>query len=928
MKIMAKVLGIRQISVNPFEKFLQHKQSEQVQILENLYLDIEQDIQESRYIAEQIRHELIKNIPSFIKRLDNIILNPKNFKAFFENKMTYPDESNQTTPLTTKPDYLKGLGGQLAPILVKVVDLDLNQFKQTKSKTKRIFSFYLSIANPNEYVGQMGSTNSAYANSFDKIVVFMFSFSPFAEYKKMNEQEKKKLVEGLMSSYFFIKILTHELRHALDEGIEKNPQLTRAKQRHDIAQAYINAIEDAYPKFLEQDNPISQGLADISSNSAQYVRADIQMLLQTTPELKQTLVEIQQTNPYQSYKDHYPQIYDKYQKIMPKIQTYPTICIDVLEHFARGTEDLIPEKYKIDLNHPNNILPNLCALHLFLLLKTLGQNLMYFVQGTNGMIESFELQDGKEIKVFNELTSRFLPKLASMINEQEIYTYRVDSISEIMIASCLGLNFDDIPYLLKSQQSFNALLFSKFEIFESPADTIDISVSDNGEISKRLMNAYDNFKEQIDTSILEMLDKSKIDWLIPDYRDESLTQLNIFLKTHTENEADIPNEEIIEFVQFLESNRKENGLYQERSIGSIVKNIIQLIVIKGVYISSTSKACRNFSNSILYDSLMERPKMDANIKFFQQFIKNVQRLKSKILKDLSFAKHNIVLLRPFIGIRSDEERVLLPLLINKSKLENIYERIQIPKTNPNGNAFAHEMISYFKQYTEKLADCNQKFLDVMDQIIMLTRQECLEICTHKVKTQAKIDKIIHFFNTVIEEQAKIFHKFSRQMKQASFESYATSHEFFLEISTTLYHMLTANIFNQGKQSPFSDYLHKKYSKDKINKPINAENFISLKDFTHFLASHFCIMLSYRLTYEKAALKSSALFGILDDDQPFPYSLSNEYTYRDFDASAKSLEHTIEAMVSVIEMSTDVAMEDRMLQIIVIAGFLKLLRSFE
>jgi len=925
---MAKVLGIRQISVNPFEQFLQHKQSEQAQILENLYFDIEQDIQESRYIAEQIRQELIRHIPKFIKRLDNIFLNQKNFKAFAENKMDYPDESNQITPLATKPDYLKGLDGGLSPILVKLADIDLNQFRQTKSKAKRVFSFYLSISNPNEYKAQIGSSNSAYANNFDKLVVFMFSYAPFTDYKKMNDQEKQKLIEGLMSSYFFIKILTHELRHALDESIDGRNRLAKAKLRDAIAKDYIAAIEEAYPKFLEQDNPISQGLADIPSNSTQYVRADIQMLLQTTPDLEQTLVEIGQENPYEEYKDQYPQAYASYQKAMPTFQSYPSICLDVLKHFAQGTEDSIPDKYKIDLQKPNTILPNLCALQLFLFLKALSQNLMYFVQGTNGMIESFELQDGKQLKVFDQLTSRFFPNLAGMINEQEIYTYRVDSISEIMIASCLGLTFDDVPYLLQSQQTFNALLFSKFETFESPADTIDSGASDNHEISTVLKKHCMNFKEQIDPSILEMLDRSEIDWLIPDYRDESLELLNVFLKTHTENETDIPKEEIIEFVQFLETNRKNNGRHQERASNRIIGGIVSMIVLKGVYISSISKACRKFSNSILYESLMERPKMDSNIKFFQQFIKNVQRLKPMILKDLSFAKHNVVLLRPFLGIRTDEERVLPPLLINRSKLENIYERIQIPTTNPFGKAFAQEMIYHFKQHTEKLAECNQKFLDAMDQIIMLTRQECLDVCANKAKTQAKIDKVIQFFGTIIDEQAKIFHRFSKQLKQASNESYATSHEFFLEISTALYHMLTANIFNQGKQSPFSSYIHKKYSKDKINKPINAENFIGLKDFTQFLASHFCVMLSYSLTHDRNALKSSALFGVLAIDIAYPYSFDNEYTYRDFDTSSKNLEYTIEAMVSTIEMSTDVAIEDRMLQIIIIAEFLKLLRSFE
>jgi hypothetical protein len=304
-------------------------------------------------------------------------------------------------------------------------------------------------------------------------------------------------------------------------------------------------------------------------------------------------------------------------------------------------------------------------------------------------------------------------------------------------------------------------------------------------------------------------------------------------------------------------------------------------------------------------------------------------LKSLILEDLSFAKHNTMLLRPFIKTVADEERSLIVSLIDRSKLENIYEKVQIPTTDSIGKEFSAEMIEQFKHRTEKLANYNEKFLNVMDQIIDITRNECLMVCRQKNKMQERIDKILEFFDMVTQEQIKLFSVFATQKKQASNESYLASHEFFLQFSTPLYHMLTANIFNSSKQSPFSDYIHKKYSRDKINKPIDAEKFISLKSFTQYLASHFCMMLAYRLTYVENALSFGALFSIFDSDKFYAYCWDSEdYNISTFEADARKLEDTIESMVSVIEMASDVSLEDRMIQIIIIASFLKLLRSFE
>ena len=90
-----------------------------------------------------------------------------------------------------------------------------------------------------------------------------------------------------------------------------------------------------------------------------------------------------------------------------------------------------------------------------------------------------------------------------------------------------------------------------------------------------------------------------------------------------------------------------------------------------------------------------------------------------------------------------------------------------------------------------------------------------------------------------------------------------------------------------------------------------------------------MMLAYRLTYVENALSFGAMFSIFDSDTFYAYCWDSEdYNISTFEVDARKLEDTIESMVSVIEMASDVSLEDRMIQIIIIASFLKLLRSFE
>jgi len=907
---------------DPFDAFLKHEREHLKQDVDSSYLEIEKDIQEARHLSKAVLDEITKHIPDLIKRLDVIFLDRNEYAKFLEGKMDFERESDQDSPpMVNKPDYLQENESYLPALLVKIVDIDLNRLRlNNKSKKSRVFSFYFLINNPNLFLPNSSSKISAYCNNFDKMLVLCNSYSDIASYEKMNLVEKQVLITNLLNTHLIQKVMTHELRHSIDESIGQDKNIKHIK-KNDIAKAFLDAINEKMDVFLAQDNAISQTYSDMIESPLKYVRADIQIFLKDKTKIKKNILDDVRKNPYNKGDE----MYEKYNDSIPMFVSFLDVSFDVLDHFAIGEESKILKKYAIDLNDKQSIFKNLCALRIFYFLDYFSQNLNYFIGQDNGLVIQSTYKSVDTNESFYLLSSKLEKQLSTIILDSEVPTYRADSIIELMLSFALGISLDEIPYFLHSQQALNGILFSAFKHQEYMVDDIASNAFDALSYKTAIQNHCLNFNEQIDPSILSMLDNANIDWQYPDYKDQSLEMLNIFLKTHSLSEDAIPNDDIVEFVNFLEDHRKNEGRKIEMNLSRIQHDVIFVLLSRSFFVSSFSKIYRDVTTTILYDSLLENPIMAENIHFFDRFSEHIYESKEKVLDSLRFSKTESIMLRPFLEIMFCEKRNFESLLFKKSKLDSIYNKSQIPHISKVGDAFVREMLGEYQGDVDTLIDLNKKYIGILDQIIDLTRVECLELSSNKKQTQKSIDIIEKFFSAITQEQNDTFVELTNKKKKLDSKTFDKISSFYDKMGETLYHLITANIKKPYSKNIFDKYVSKKKSKGMtIEKYINAQDFISLDEFVRFLKTHFCYFIHCSFVYDASNFEN--LFGYtLELTSNLPYCFDLKYRMHEYENAYQKLCETINSIVDLIEKSSDVDIVERMELIIIIASFMKFLR---